>query len=234
MSFTTNKPREVPMPDWLPIAVLLAGFLGWFVFSSRGDKVRRGRELAAFGQRHGLKAETFTVDIFGTRTVTYGELWPDLGEFRLGRGRVTIDNVWRGPWDGGEIRLFDFDRMGLELGRAILFESPALDLPSFVVPPYPDHPGLEGAALTLDGVVVLTSESVPVQRAFTPEVIAFFKERQQGRRTWAEGRGRRLLYYKQVLAPRRLTRQRPDLAADASDEGFWQSGQTLARLLTPP
>jgi len=226
------------VPDWLPIAVMLAAFLGWFVFSSRRDKVRRHEELAAFGQRHGLLAETFTVDVFGPRTVTYGELWPDLtGEFRLGRGRVTIDNVWRGPWNGGEIRLFDFDRMGLELGRAILFESPALDLPAFVVPPYPDHPGLdqaEGEALTVGGVVVLTEEATAVQRAFTPEVVAFFKQRQEGRRTWAEGRGRRLLYYKQVTVQRRLSRRPPGLPTDASDEGFWESGQTLARLLALP
>jgi hypothetical protein len=224
------------VPDWLPVAILLAAFLGWFVFSSRGEKVRRGKERAAFGLRHGLKPETFTVDVFGPRAVTYGEFWPDLaGEFRLGRGRVTIDNVWRGPWNGGEIRLFDFDRNGLELGRAILFESPALDLPAFVVPPYPDHPDLvdqaKGEALTLDGVVVLTREAMAVQRAFTPEVVAFFNERQEGRRTWAEGRGRRLLFYKQVAAPRRLSRPAPDFPADASDEGFWASGQTLARLL---
>ena len=229
--FRSLPPTVTSMLEWLTIPVLLAAFLGWFVFSARKDKVRRDQDLAVFGQRHGLKPETFTVDVFGPRAVTYGPLWPDLEDFRLGRGRVTIQNAWRGPWNGGEVRVFEFDRNSAALGRAILFESPALDLPSFVVLPHADHPEAFGESITLDGIVVLTRDTGAVRRLLTPEVVAFLAERQDGRRTWVEGRGRRLLYYKETAAPRRMSRPRPDLAADAGDEGFWQGGETLARLL---
>ncbi len=224
--------------EWLLTPLLLAAFFGWFVFSSRREKVARDKELAAFGARHGLKQQTFTVDVFGPRTVAYGEIWPDVAdEFRLGRGRVTIRNVWRGAWDGGEVRYFEFDRLHV-LGRALLFDSPSLDLPAFVVPPSAGvaDPGgnAEGDGVTVDGLFVVTSEAMAVRRAFTPAVAAFFKERAEGRRTWAEGRGRRLLFYKQFDAPRKGHRPRPDFPADDGHAGFWRAGQALARLLATP
>ena len=217
--------------EWLMIPLLVVGFFAWFFWSARRDKVRRDADMAAFAQKHGLRQETFTVDVFGPRTVDYGPLWPDLTDFFMGAHDVTIRSVWRGPWNEGEVRLFEFTRGKRDGGRAILFDSPVFDLPPFVVVPYVDdrHPA-EGVT-PIGGVPVIARDRWAVEHLFTPEVAAFFKERDEGKRTYAEGRGTRLMYFKLLPPPPPRRFHPPDVAVDRTTEGFWQSASTLARLM---
>src|SRR5688572_12040468 len=182
-------------------------------------------------QKHGLRQETFTVDVFGPRTVDYGPLWPDLVDFHMGAHDVTIRRVWRGPWKDGEVRLFEFTRGHRDGGRAILFDSPVFDLPPFVVLPFAHEPVVGDGVTRIAGLPVITPNAWAVERLFTPEVAAFFKEREEGKRTYAEGRGTRLMYFKLLPPPPPRRFHPPDVAVDRTNEGFWQSAQTLARLI---
>jgi hypothetical protein len=180
-------------------------------------------------------------------SVTYREFWPELaGEFRLsGREgvRTTIDHVLRKPWDGGEATLFDYTTNNGDRGQAVLFESAQLDLPRFTVHPGGFDLGSLGAAgawvesrtrtglVMLGSLAIVTADRVRVERLFTPEILAFFQLRQPGGRTWAEGGGRRLLYYKLSDAARATLYSHADLPADEGIGGFWAGAQEVLRLL---
>jgi len=223
------------------LAVVLAlGFLAWFVLSSRRGMLRREKELTAFAERGGFQQEQFAQQI-GNREVfvSYRDFWPDLaGEFHLsGREgvRLTVDHVLRKTWDGGKIVLFDYTTNNSNAGRAALFESDSLDLPRFTVRPgdlgsFSEWAARQEGVAMLGGIAILTADRARIERLFTPEVLAFFQARQPGGRTWAEGNGHRLLYYK--LSDISRVHAQVDFPADAGIDGFWAGAQDVIRLIT--
>src|SRR5450759_1772703 len=190
------------MSSGLLVVGLLLAFFAWFVFGARRDAARREKTLSEFALREGFAQGRFSLELAGRQVpVTYTEFWPELAdEFRISRGsKVTINHVLTQSWDGGDITLFDFEANDGRRGRAALFQSASLNLPRFLV-----HPGVPGVVaewkgpkesmVMIGGITIITPDQPRVERLFTAESLAFFELRKPGRRNWAEGHERRLLY----------------------------------------
>jgi hypothetical protein len=220
------------MSSALLVVGLLLAFFAWFVIGARRDLVAREKKLADFAQRNGFLQEKYTQVLLGREvSVTYRDFWPELAdEFRVSQGgRLKINHVLRKTWESGEVTLFDFEMNVGGGGHAALFQSASLDLPRFLV--RPGIPGVVGewkvgeqSVVMLGGLTIETPDQARVERLFTAESVAFFQLRQPAGRTWAEGHGQRLMYYK--LSTGRLA-SRADLPEDSGIDGFWAGAQDI-------
>jgi hypothetical protein len=220
------------MSSGLLVVGLLLAFFAWFAIGGRRDLVRREKKLAEFAQKEGFQQDRYTEQILGREvSVTYRDFWPELAdEFRVSQGgRLTINHVLHKTWEGGEVTLFDFEMKVGGGGQAALFQSASLNLPRFLVRPgIPSVVGEwkvgEQSVVMLGGLTIETPDQSRVERLFSAESVAFFQRRQPAGRTWAEGHGQRLMYYK--LSTGRLA-SRADLPEDSGIDGFWTGAQDI-------